>query len=65
MSQLARLIINITDSKSKIIFTAPLKEGDMTKRQPQIYKMKKILNNKLTTLEDGLKKIIKIKKIKI
>jgi UDP-glucose 4-epimerase len=36
----------------------PLKEGDMSRRQPDARKMKKILNRELISLEDGLKKIL-------
>jgi UDP-glucose 4-epimerase len=56
--ELAELVIRITESKSKIEFLPPLKEGDMSRRQPDGRKMKKILNRDLISLEDGLKKIL-------
>lgn len=56
--ELAELIISITKSASKIIYLAPLKEGDMTRRQPDNRKMKTILNKKLITIEEGIKKMI-------
>ncbi|MBV22390.1 MAG: epimerase [Parcubacteria group bacterium] len=59
INDVAKKIIEITGSKSKIIRLAPLKDGDMTRRQPDIKNMKKILGKKLITLEEGLKKIIK------
>ena len=59
---LAKLIIEIFDSNSKIIFLDPLKEGDMTRRQPEVTKMKKLLGRKFTSLEEGLIKVIESKK---
>lgn len=52
---LAKTIIAITGSKSQIQFLPPLKEGDMTRRQPDNSKMKEILNRELKTLEEGVK----------
>jgi len=57
--QLAELIIKSTGSKSKVEFLPPLKEGDMTRRQPDALKMMKILNQDLITLEEGIKIILK------
>ncbi len=51
---LAKTIISITGSKSQIQFLPPLKEGDMTRRQPDNSKMKEILNRELKTLEEGV-----------
>tara|TARA_B100000073_G_C23656113_1_gene542546 strand:+ start:76 stop:981 length:906 start_codon:yes stop_codon:yes gene_type:complete len=56
--QLAETIIKILDSKSKIIHLDPLEEGDMTRRQPDIERMKSLLNRDFTPLEKGLEKII-------
>lgn len=56
--QLAELIIEITNSKSKIVFLDPLKEGDMTRRQPDISKMKKLLNRDLIPLREGIIDVI-------
>jgi nucleoside-diphosphate-sugar epimerase len=61
--ELARKIIKIANSRSEIIHLEPLAEGDMTRRQPDIEKMKQLLNRPFTTLEDGLKKIIDLRKI--
>ncbi len=55
---LAKKIINITNSKSKIIHLPPLKEGDMKRRLPDITKTKYLLNRKLVTLDQGIKNII-------
>lgn len=57
--QLAELIISLTKSESKIEFLPPLKEGDMTRRQPDAAKMKQILKQDFVSLEEGLVKIIK------
>jgi nucleoside-diphosphate-sugar epimerase len=56
--QLAELIIKMTKSKSEIAFLPPLKEGDMTRRQPDNSKMKAILNKNLLSLESGLQKVL-------
>ncbi len=60
MSELAKLIIKITNSKSKIIYLPPLDEGDMSGRKPDITKMKTITQNNPISLEEGIKKILKI-----
>lgn len=58
---LARKVIEVTNSKSKIIHLDPLKEGDMTRRQPDNSKMLKILNRDLVSLEEGIINIIESK----
>ena len=63
IKQLAETIIELTNSKSKIIHLPPLKEGDMTKRQPDISKMKELLNRDLLPYRDGIKKVINAWKI--
>jgi UDP-glucose 4-epimerase len=55
---LAKLIIKITNSTSKIIHLEALEEGDMTRRQPDTAKMKKLLKRDPITLEEGLKRVI-------
>ncbi len=52
--ELARRIIDITASNSQIIHLPALEEGDMTRRKPDISKMKVLLNRRLTTLEEGI-----------
>lgn len=52
--ELAQLVIRLTDSKSNIVFSAPLKDGDMTRRQPDNTKMKEILNRPLISIEEGI-----------
>ena len=51
---LARKVIKLLNSKSRIIHIDPLKEGDMGRRQPDISKMKAVLNRELTSLDAGI-----------
>jgi UDP-glucuronate decarboxylase len=55
---LAKTIIKLTKSKSKIVHLPPLKDGDMTRRKPDLARMNKLLNRKPVKLEDGLMRII-------
>jgi len=55
---LARLIIQMTKSKSEILHLPALEEGDMTRRKPDIAKMSRLLNHTLTPLEVGIEKLI-------
>lgn len=55
---LAEKIIELTNSKSEIIFLPSLKEGDMTRRCPDITKMKSLLGRDLVTIEEGIMKMI-------
>jgi len=55
---LAKLIISITNRNCKIIHLPPLKEGDMTRRQPYNLNMKIVLDRPLISLEEGIKKMI-------
>ncbi|WP_035845243.1 NAD-dependent epimerase/dehydratase family protein [Crocinitomix catalasitica] len=56
--ELAQEIIKITNSESKIIFLPPLKDGDMTRRQPDNTKMLKILNRELIPIKEGIQKLL-------
>lgn len=56
---LAKEIIRITNSRSKLLHMPALKEGDMTRRQPDITKMQELLNRGFTPLEEGIKSIIR------
>lgn len=59
--ELAKLIIKITNSDSSIVHLPALKEGDMTRRMPDISKMKAILGKELIGLEEGINDIIHAK----
>lgn len=63
--ELAKKIIELTKSKSKIIHLPSLEEGDMTRRCPDITKMKELLQRELTPLDEGIKKLLIAWKIKI
>lgn len=58
IKDLAEMIIKLSGSGSKIISLPPLKDGDMTRRQPDNKKMKEILNKKLITIEEGIKRMM-------
>jgi UDP-glucose 4-epimerase len=53
--ELAKKIVEITNSKSEIIFLPALKEGDMNRRCPDISKMKALLGRDLISIEEGVK----------
>lgn len=55
---LAHTVIRLTNSKSQIIHLPPLEEGDMTRRCPDISKMKSILGRELLSLDEGVLKLI-------
>lgn len=56
--ELAKTIIHITKSKSKIVHVPPLKEGDMLRRVPDITKMKALLGRDILPMQEGIKKVI-------
>lgn len=60
--QLAQTIIELTGSRSELVYLPPLKEGDMTRRQPDASRMKNILTRELLPLDKGISKILKEKK---
>lgn len=55
---LAKTVIRLTDSKSTIVHLPALTEGDMTRRLPDISKMKVLLGRELTSLEQGIINIL-------
>jgi UDP-glucuronate decarboxylase len=61
--ELAQLIIKETNSNSKILFMPALDEGDMTRRKPDITKMKKLLKRELISLEEGVHHLINHKQL--
>ena len=62
IKELAQLIIKETNSKSAIIHLPPLPEGDMTRRKPDIGKMKQLLSRELTPVTEGVRRIIAMRK---
>jgi len=61
--ELATRIIAITNSNSKIVFLPALKEGDMTRRCPDITIMRDLLGRKMTTLEEGIQRLLAAKNL--
>lgn len=57
--ELAQIIIRLTNSKSNIVHLPALKDGDMTRRNPDITIMKSLVDQKIYSLEEGLKKVLK------
>lgn len=56
--ELAEKVIEITGSGSRLVFLPPLKEGDMTRRKPDIGKMRKLLDRDLVPLEEGIGRLV-------
>jgi len=56
--ELANIIIQLTGSKSKLVHLPPLAEGDMSRRKPDVSKMKSLLGRPMTKLEDGIRRTI-------
>ena len=57
IKDLARLIIEITGSSSRIVHLPPLAEGDMTRRMPDIARMRALLGREPLPLRAGLERI--------
>ena len=62
IKELADEIISLTGSKSKISYLPPLKEGDMTRRQPDNSKMKVVLGRDLIPLKEGIIRMMQDKR---
>jgi nucleoside-diphosphate-sugar epimerase len=58
IKELAETIIDITGSSSKLINLPALTEGDMTRRKPDIGKMRQLLNHDLVPLEEGIRRLV-------
>jgi nucleoside-diphosphate-sugar epimerase len=61
IADLARRVIEITNSKSTIVNLPPLEEGDMTRRLPDNAKMLSVLGRELLPLEDGIRNVLRIR----
>ena len=57
IKDLARTIIEITGSSSRIVHLPPLDEGDMTRRMPDITRMRALLGREPLPLRAGLERI--------
>lgn len=51
---LAKRVVKLLGSSSKIAHLPPLKEGDMTRRKPDITKMRDLLGRDLISLDEGI-----------
>ena len=58
MINLAKLIINITKSESKIVHKPALEKGDMRRRKPDNSLMRELMPGDLISLEDGINRYI-------
>jgi nucleoside-diphosphate-sugar epimerase len=56
---LAELVLRTTGSGSTIEFLPPLAEGDMTRRCPDVSKMRRLLDRELVPLEEGIHRLVK------
>lgn len=57
--ELAKTIIDVANSNSKIVHLPALEEGDMTRRLPDNTRMLELLGREPRSLEEGLKIIVK------
>lgn len=58
IKELAELIIGLTGSASRIVHLPPLEEGDMTRRMPDITRMRALLGREPLPLREGLERIL-------
>ncbi len=56
--ELARSVIRIAGSASPIEFLPPLPEGDMTRRCPDVSKMRRLLERTPVPLEEGIRRLV-------
>lgn len=55
---LARTVIRIVGSSSTVEFLPPLAEGDMSRRCPDVSKMRALLKRPLLPLEEGIRRLV-------
>lgn len=55
---IAEKIISLSKSSSRVVFLPPLPEGDMSRRKPDVSKMRQLLNREMISLEDGIVRLI-------
>ena len=55
---LAEKVIEMTNSKSKIKFIAPLEEGDMSRRKPDLNKFRSVYQGRLVSIDEGIRYLI-------
>ncbi len=55
---LAKLVIELTGSRSKVVHLPPLEEGDMTRRMPDVGRMRELLGRDALPLRQGLQRLL-------
>lgn len=58
IKELAETIIELTGSSSKIVYLPPLKDGDMTRRQPDNNRMRELIGRDLLPYKEGIRKVL-------
>lgn len=58
---LVTTILKVTGSQSPVEHVPPLPDGDMTRRQPDIAKMRMLHPQPFVTLEDGIRRVLEYK----
>lgn len=58
IKELAETIIEITGSRSQIVYLPPLKDGDMTRRQPDNSRMRELIGRDLLPYKEGIRRIL-------
>jgi nucleoside-diphosphate-sugar epimerase len=58
INHVAQTIIALTGSKSGCKYLPPLAEGDMKLRQPDVTRMRAVLNRSLITFEEGITEVL-------
>lgn len=58
IKELAETIIEMTGSSSRIVYLPPLKDGDMTRRQPDNSRMRELIGRDLLPYREGIRKIL-------
>lgn len=56
--ELANLVIELSGSRSKAVHLPPLEEGDMTRRMPDVTRMRELLGREPLPLRKGLERIL-------
>lgn len=56
--ELAKLVIELSGSRSKVMHLPPLEEGDMTRRMPDVTRMRELLGREPLPLRKGLERIL-------
>jgi UDP-glucuronate decarboxylase len=59
INDLASLIIELTGSRSRVVHLPPLEEGDMTRRMPDVTRMRHLLGREPIPLREGLQRILR------